>query len=51
MIYDELKNYGDSIVIKGRSQREWCTAILTDVDQNQHIYVSIGTKISLKTAT
>lgn len=33
--------------IKGKSGKEWCTAILSDSNQNHHLYVSVGTKISL----
>lgn len=37
--------------IKGESGKVWCTGILTDTNQNSHLYVSTGTKISLTTAT
>ena len=39
------------MVIKGKSGKEWCNAILADENQDKYIFVSIGHKISLTTAS
>ena len=48
---DKLRFHGESITIKGKSGQEWCKAMVADEDLNKYIYLSIGNKISLSTAT
>lgn len=47
----KLTHHGEHMTIMGKSGREWCTAILSDVNQNKHLYVSVGSMISLSSAT
>jgi deoxyinosine 3'endonuclease (endonuclease V) len=47
----KLSHFGEYEIVKGKSGRTWCSAILSDVSENKHIYVSVGTKISLMSAT
>jgi deoxyinosine 3'endonuclease (endonuclease V) len=50
MLYDKLKYEGEHMRLKGKSGKEWCTAVFSDAKSDKNLYINIGNMISLDSA-